>query len=657
MDFEEFKEKYKKNNNKNIDMNLYIYQKYYVQYNIIEKKILNYVSCIDLFKNEYKDIDFKITEDSFQKIKTSILGSVKNKTIEDICKSLKYNNNDNIVEIYPINTEFKNHNNIIEKRNQNIILIGNKEMITYLNSEKATQYGIDCTYRIIPRSYKPYKLLTIYAIDTIKNKSIIAAIICIKYTDYESFKKLFSLLNAIYYFSPVCITTDFSFPQIKALKDCHSFKKKPYIICCIFHYSQCILKKLKEYKIIKKKINKHAYEILRNLEFLCFIDIRNIKPFFNNLKDKYNQTEGDIKLMNYIEKNWISKDPLLYNYSELIKDIIKTKNLYINKNYDKNSEKTLISKLKSIQKVFFSNNICESMHSKIAKNLPSGAVTKTNFRDTLDYTLKHYYYKTRQILRRDYITRSCIIAIEKYKVNETKNPISYICFLEELKKTVAIMTGKTNLKAVEEVINYIEDIEEKEDESEQEKDINEIECNKIEVENEIDEDMNIEKNKNLIKENMGNNSSDNDEDIFEGIDENEIKKEIVIISKEKDNYLKNYDIMGSNNSSENESGNDNDSNNKSELDSNIEEDNENYFDVNNILTERKELNLFTIDFNENYENKIKLLIKEENKLIINDKDERKEDENSHDEDLGSLESKINKLDLNKKGKKKFKNNN
>jgi hypothetical protein len=118
----------------------------------------------------------------------------------------------------------------------------------------------------------------------------------------------------------------------------------------------------------------------------------------------------------------------------LIKDIIKTKNLYINKKYNKNSEKTLISKLKSIQNMFFSNNICESMHSKIVKNLPSGAVSKNNFRDTLDYILKQYYYKTKQILRRDYITRTCIITIEKYKINENKYPIEYNSFSEELKK-------------------------------------------------------------------------------------------------------------------------------------------------------------------------------------------------------------------------------
>ena len=76
--------------------------------------------------------------------------------------------------------------------------------------------------------------MSIYAIDKDNNKSIIAALICIKYTDYESLQKLFSLLNAVYYFSPINITTDYSYPQIKALRDCHSFKKKPYIYSCYF---------------------------------------------------------------------------------------------------------------------------------------------------------------------------------------------------------------------------------------------------------------------------------------------------------------------------------------------------------------------------------------------------------------------------------------
>lgn len=61
-------------------------------------------------------------------------------------------------------------------------------MIKYLNSEFATQYELDFSYKIIPRSLKPYKLLSIYAIDKANNKSVIAALICIKYIDYSSMK-------------------------------------------------------------------------------------------------------------------------------------------------------------------------------------------------------------------------------------------------------------------------------------------------------------------------------------------------------------------------------------------------------------------------------------------------------------------------------------
>ena len=111
--------------------------------------------------------------------------------------------------------------------------------------------------------------------------------------------------------------------------------------------------------------------------------------------------------------------------------------------------------------------------------------------------------------------------------------------------------------------------------------------------------------------------------------------------------------MGNDNSSENNSDSEYDSDKIIDLESKIDIDNEHYFDLSNILVERKELNLFTIDFNEKYEDKIKLIIKGNNNIILNEKMEEKQ-EISYDEDLGSLESKLNKLDINKKAKKKSK---
>ena len=67
--------------------------------------------------------------------------------------------------------------------------------------------------------------MTLYAIDTVNNKTNLACLILIKYTDTNSLKKIFSLLAAIYNFSPPSITTDFSSSQIKAIKECSILKK------------------------------------------------------------------------------------------------------------------------------------------------------------------------------------------------------------------------------------------------------------------------------------------------------------------------------------------------------------------------------------------------------------------------------------------------
>ena len=180
-------------------------------------------------------------------------------------------------------------------------------MIEYLSYKNPKQYGIDCTFKIIPRSYKPYKLMTIYALDNEKNKSIIAALICIKYTDYNSLLKIFSLFRGLYDFSPICISADFDNAQIKALKSCETFIKKPYIICCLFHLSQTIIRKFKQYKIINKNLNKRAYEILYNLEILSFLQINNVEKNFKFLKEIFTETESEIKFMNYYDKYWIKK--------------------------------------------------------------------------------------------------------------------------------------------------------------------------------------------------------------------------------------------------------------------------------------------------------------------------------------------------------------
>ena len=185
---------------------------------------------------------------------------------------------------------------------------------------------------------------------------------------------------------------------------------------CLFHLSQNIVRKFKEFKIIKKAFTKRSYEILRNIEILFFIDHKQIKTQFNLIKEYYKE-DNEKNLLLYYENFWLKKDYNLFNYSEIIKDILKIKNLYINKKGDKNSENILISKINSINKLFFTNNICENIHSKIAKFIPKGNVTKNNFQETIKYILNSYELNNKEIIRKDYITRTLIILIEKLKIN------------------------------------------------------------------------------------------------------------------------------------------------------------------------------------------------------------------------------------------------
>lgn len=99
----------------------------------------------------------------------------------------------------------------------------------------------------------------------------------------------------------------------------------------------------------------------------------------------------------------------LFNYYDLINDILKLKRFYKINNGNKNSEYNLVSKIKSLNKVYLTNNICETIHQKIANNLPNDHVAKNAFREAILHIFNLYIYKVKNSIRRDYITRTFII--------------------------------------------------------------------------------------------------------------------------------------------------------------------------------------------------------------------------------------------------------
>ena len=70
--------------------------------------------------------------------------------------------------------------------------------------------------------------------------------------DSKSLIKLFSQLNINYNILPYSIATDVIQAQIKALIKCEVFNKRPYIIYCLFHIIQAIIKNMNKYNLINK---------------------------------------------------------------------------------------------------------------------------------------------------------------------------------------------------------------------------------------------------------------------------------------------------------------------------------------------------------------------------------------------------------------------
>ena len=72
--------------------------------------------------------------------------------------------------------------------------------------------------------------------------------------------------------------------------------------------------------------------------------------------------------------------------------------------------------------------------------------------------------KNRETIRKDYISRSLIIIIEKYNLNKVSKFIDFSIFKKEIEKTIAFMTNKVNLNSVNEIFSTIIELEkEKED--------------------------------------------------------------------------------------------------------------------------------------------------------------------------------------------------
>ena len=145
------------------------------------------------------------------------------------------------------------------------------------------------------------------------------------------------------------------------------------------------------------------------------------------------------------------KKQKFFNYYDLVDDIIKLKNLYISQKIQKIQKNFCFGELKGLDKLYFSINICKTVHSHISKFLPHNKVTTSNFRNKFNSIIEKYKIN-QNIIRRDYITRTRIILFIKLNLNDIPKIITYNLFNQELQNTISIMTNNININFMNEIL-------------------------------------------------------------------------------------------------------------------------------------------------------------------------------------------------------------
>ena len=229
----------------------------------------------------------------------------------------------------------------------------------------------------------------------------------------------FKYLSDLYNFNPKIIHIDFAKSLHNALETENLFHNKPIIMHCFFHFVQCIVKYMKKYKFSKR-----AFEILKNIELLCFINPKYITTYSKFLEENLNELK-EKQLYQYLYKNWISKKPELDNYYDIFR----------------------INNPSNTMPFFFAtNNIAESLHSKLKLYLPYKRTSNINFIISMRNIINNSEIKKNDLIRKDYVTKTLISYANNIN-NKKYKWLEYNRFIE-LEKEIINKNGITESNAV-----------------------------------------------------------------------------------------------------------------------------------------------------------------------------------------------------------------
>jgi len=408
------------------------------------------------------------------RIRNNITNKYKNVSLENLILALKNINLD--IEYYStdVKYQYKEKSNKFIERKQKIIIFGLKNKLNYLDANKTAEFFFDATYKIIPKHFRPYKLIVISGLIEETQTPHFICFCLLKYLDKESYNILFDYMHNNFNFTPKILHSDFDKALYEAIKNNIYFGKTVIHSKCLFHFAQSLRNKLSRIGFTSKKLNKISIEIIRNVELLCFIKKINIQTYKDLILNKLKDNQKLKLFVNYLQNYVFKLNPSVYNYEELInikKSDDDTDNIFL-------------------QKFYSTNNIVESINSKINFYLPKTSTNNKNFLDSISKIIINNTFEKKEIIRRDFVTRSLFFLIDELDLNNKPKWITYDEYKNALKKIINKYESNYN---EEEVNNYIKMINDQEDKGESDN----LSNNNIKIDNNINKEEDISNNMDL----------------------------------------------------------------------------------------------------------------------------------------------------------------
>ena len=381
-----------------IDFQIKKNQTFLIEYIFNHNTNIDKINIIEEFR-KYTKSKLLLNSKEISRIKCQILGKLKGITILECLEKIKCQEFELEVMCEDVKYEIEiKKDNTSQERKQKIIIYGNKFRLNLKNKPEYIEYFIDITFKVIPKCYRPYKLLTIATIDNKNMKTILVGFVLFIYKDSNSFLKIFEYLNNIYNFNPTILHSDYEKGIEHAIKKAKFFKNDIIHLKCFFHFSKAIREKLKKLSKENRFLSKNNYIILKNIELLCSINIERIEGYKKFIIDKLIKINANKSFIEYLQNYWFKKNIRDYNYS------------YFIEKFKKNDS--------ALKKLYLTNNILESLHSKISNNLSGSIPSKYNFIKCMKIILINDIIKHDNYKRYDFITKSIILLIEKENLNK-----------------------------------------------------------------------------------------------------------------------------------------------------------------------------------------------------------------------------------------------